>query len=352
MQISANFHDDTRNLDTQEGYLLFGDPDERPGYFSEKSWEIEDNRVVVTNKGNRLFYYVFFGSFTSADSTDWESLTGTVSTFLELDYLNNIQGYDSIRFDDVNTDIQTILAADWLNLLATDDLIEGSQQDDLIQGYAGNDSLTGGQGQDYLSGGDGLDIAFFQGNLSDYSIQQGSSSRFNAFSDNYIGLIDEGVTVSDSQPNRDGIDFLESVERLYFNDLAIAFDYDGIPGQAFRLYQAAFSREPDLEGMGFWIAHLENGMTIQDAASLFIASPEFFSLYGNPSNGEFITSLYNNVLGRDPEPAGYAWWLDQINNNPVFTWNIVMVGFSESPENQANVLELIEAGITFVEWAL
>jgi hypothetical protein len=346
MNITTNFSTDERRLNTADGYLLFGDSDERPAYFEAKAWDISPNRVVVTNKGGRDFYYVFYGEFTANDNQDWFSLAGTVDHFIELDYINNLTGYDRILFDDVNRNIQDILLTEWMTLLSADDTLIGSAQDDILLGYAGDDILQGGDGQDYLDGGAGFDIARYQGNLSDYRITQ-NGTAFGRYTDNPVVGSEAGLIIEDSVLGRDGMDYVENIERLYFNDLAIAFDFEGIPGQAYRLYQAAFDREPDLGGMGFWIAHLENGMTIQDAASLFIASPEFFSLYGRPDNGQFITELYNNVLGRDPEPEGYAWWIDQINNNPVFTWNVVMVGFSESPENQANVIELIANGITF-----
>jgi hypothetical protein len=34
---------------------------------------------------------------------------------------------------------------------------------------------------------------------------------------------------------------------------AVALDVDGAAGQAYRLYQAAFDRAPDKNGLGYWI---------------------------------------------------------------------------------------------------
>lgn len=105
--------------------------------------------------------------------------------------------------------------------------------------------------------------------------------------------------------------------------------------KAYRLYQAAFNRVPDNGGLKYWIGQLDAGMPLQEVAARFIDSNEFRSLYGtNPSNADFLTRLYNNVLHRDPDPGGYAWWLDQLNTGQ-HTQTTALMGFSESPENKA-----------------
>jgi hypothetical protein len=84
----------------------------------------------------------------------------------------------------------------------------------------------------------------------------------------------------------------------------------------------------------------------------FINSGEFRDKYGqNPSKGEFITKLYNNVLDRDPDPGGLAWWVEEMVTKPEErTWQQVLAEFSESDENQNNVAELIANGIVFDPW--
>jgi serralysin len=63
----------------------------------------------------------------------------------------------------------------------------------------------------------------------------------------------------------------------------------------------------------------------------------------------FITLLYNNVLGRKPDATGLADWqraFDQGSSRAE-----VLIGFSESPENQANVIGLIANGIQYEAFA-
>ena len=96
---------------------------------------------------------------------------------------------------------------------------------------------------------------------------------------------------------------------------------------------------------------MDLGKTLVEVSAGFIDSDEFRTSYGtNPSNGEFLTKVHNNVLGRDPDSGGYDWWVDQLTNNPEKSWSKVMADFSEGTENQANVLELIGNGVQYDLW--
>jgi len=52
-------------------------------------------------------------------------------------------------------------------------------------------------------------------------------------------------------------------------------------------------------------------------------------------------------LGREPEPAGYNWWLNELRTNPEKTRAKVLADFSETAENKAGVSSLISAGVVF-----
>ena len=143
-------------------------------------------------------------------------------------------------------------------------------------------------------------------------------------------------------------------ERIFLNDKAIGLDLAGNAGQAYRIYKAAFDRDPmagDTVGLGYWIAQMDRGMSTVEVAARFIDSNEFRALYGaNPTNGDFLTRLYQNVLDRSPDEDGYAWWIDQLQNNPEKSWKKVLADFAESRENQSNVISLIANGITYDLW--
>ncbi|TFW10113.1 DUF4214 domain-containing protein [Oxalobacteraceae bacterium OM1] len=138
------------------------------------------------------------------------------------------------------------------------------------------------------------------------------------------------------------------IHRLRFADAEVDLQTDGVAGQAYRLYQAAFNRQPDLAGLGLWISAMRNGMSLLDVANAFYQSAEFKSIYGsNPSNTELITRYYRNALQREPEPAGLNYWVGLLDAGAL-TPAQVLVQFSESPENKARVLAAIQFGVTFI----
>jgi len=146
-----------------------------------------------------------------------------------------------------------------------------------------------------------------------------------------------------------GTDSLVNVERLAFNDVTVALDIDGNAGKAYRLYKAAFDREPDAGGLGFWIKMIDNGVTLAQAATGFTMGDEFARTYGaQTSNAEFVTLLYENTLHRAPETGGYDFWMNALNLG--FSRGELLAFFSESAENQAQVIGLIQNGIEFTPY--
>ena len=143
---------------------------------------------------------------------------------------------------------------------------------------------------------------------------------------------------------------LTNVERLAFQDGTLAFDTEGVAGQAYRLYQASFDRTPDAEGLGFWIDVLDKGeVDLKEAARFFMQSEEFATAYGTPDEVTdvlFLTLLYVNALDRRPDAEGFAFWRDQQAQG--VTRADMMVYFSESEENVAQVATAIEDGIWYL----
>lgn len=218
----------------------------------------------------------------------------------------------------------------------------------LAQAAADNDTLDGGAG---------IDTAFYAAPRAQAVIALDAASPQLAASVAVPGL---------------GTDTLANVERLRFDDAAVALDIyptgdvddpvtkgdGGNAGKAYRLYQAAFAREPDAQGLGYWIAQVDAGARLFDIATGFIQSAEFATLYGAaPSNAEYTRALYLNVLGREPDAPGYAYWNALLEGQPwqgVYygstTRQQMLVDFSEGAENKANVAALIGNGFDYAPW--
>lgn len=200
----------------------------------------------------------------------------------------------------------------------------------LIRTWAGNDTIGSANASSAatsINGGLGIDTAVYSGRQADYSVTRTANDTMTV----------RGVAIDDT---------LLSVERLRFSDKLVAMDLDGNAGQAYRLYNAAFHRTPDTPGLTYWVDNLDHGMTLSGAAASFIVSNEFKATYGDPAallSSQFLDTLYANILGRAPDPAGKAYWQGELDHG--FGREKVLASFSESPENKAIVGTAIANGI-------
>jgi hypothetical protein len=138
---------------------------------------------------------------------------------------------------------------------------------------------------------------------------------------------------------------------LKFADVHVSLDIDGGAGQVYRLYQAAFDRQPDPAGLGFWIKANQDGHDLIDIAGNFIASAEFVRLYGdNLPAASFVDHMYRNVLHRAGETDGASWWTTQVSNG--VDRRSVLFGFSDSVENRTNLLPGMANGFDYVPFGL
>lgn len=159
-----------------------------------------------------------------------------------------------------------------------------------------------------------------------------------------------GVTVIDNGGADGTITFPSSLKRIYFADTVVAFDIDGVAGQVYRLYKAAFDRQPDLAGLGFHISTIESsGLSLDQVAQNFTDSAEYRQRYGSSNNAQFVTQLYANALHRLPDEGGFAFHLGNLDANTI-TRAQLLAAFSESPENQSQVLPEIQNGIAYTAY--
>ena len=79
-----------------------------------------------------------------------------------------------------------------------------------------------------------------------------------------------------------------------------------------RLYYSAFDRIPDAGGLAFWLKTAQAGASLDTIAEAFVMTPEFAEVYGAARNPEFLDLVYQNALGRAPDAAGKANWLEQL----------------------------------------
>ncbi|MEE2951249.1 MAG: DUF4214 domain-containing protein [Pseudomonadota bacterium] len=193
--------------------------------------------------------------------------------------------------------------------------------------FGGNDEFRLSTLNDYADGGTGVDTAVYYSTRAENSI-----------------TVDGGrITVSGDY----GTDTLVNIERLAFRDGTLALDTGGIAGQAYRIYQAAFARTPDMDGLEFWIDSMDQGATLREVGAGFLNSDESLALYGGTTSRGFVEKLYLNILGREGEIEGVAFWTGELASGRAERADI-LAGFSESPENVGLVAPAIAEGIWIV----
>lgn len=260
------------------------------------------------------------------------------------------------RYSDVGAPVELQLPADQVKQLdATLGIARGAKiesavggaADDTIVGNGAENVLRGGPGADALDGGAGADT--LRGD-PDGAARAADSLDGGAGVDAAVFPVDRGaaeVTV-DGLPTAvalDGAeDSLTAIERLAFDDGTLAF---GAPAKSvYRLYEAAFDRAPGADGAGYWIRQVDEGTTLQAAAEQFIGSPEFAAAYGDSvPPATFVELLYENVLGRAPDAAGRAHWLDALESGT--SRAAALTAFADSPENRARLADALDDGVWF-----
>ncbi|MFC7555955.1 DUF4214 domain-containing protein [Pseudoroseomonas wenyumeiae] len=129
------------------------------------------------------------------------------------------------------------------------------------------------------------------------------------------------------------------------------WDADEPAVQIARLYDAAFGRQPDLQGLATHLATSRAGHALADIAAGFLQSPEFQARFGVPDDPGFVTALYRNSLHREPDAEGLMNWLAALANGASRV--DVVLGFSESAEHVQQTASLTmglhpgEGGIVF-----
>jgi serralysin len=206
--------------------------------------------------------------------------------------------------------------------------LTGGTGNDTLYGLTGNDRLDGGAGGDVLDGGAGSDTAVWSGPSHAYIISLKAGAD-----DTIAGSAGTDTTIGNS------------IEHYIFADGEFVTDNGSSAAQVYRLYDATLGREPDAGGLKNWVSAIDSGsLTLSQAAAGFTGSAEFAGLYGsNPEDTAFVTLLYKNVLGRDPDAAGLNNWTTALANGE--SRAELVLDFSESAENIGLTSNRLEQGL-------
>ncbi len=205
--------------------------------------------------------------------------------------------------------------AELINGGADNDTLQGQGGNDSLVGESGNDVLEGGRGNDLVNGGAGIDTAVYSGAQSAYTLTLSAGS----------------TVIEDRRADGNGLNTLIGIELL-------DFDTDFFEGTPFNLQQfggptglsasdfesfielyiAYFNRAPDAVGLNFWGTAFANGVSLADSARLFVDQVETRATYPSDlSNSELVATIYDNVLGRIPDQAGFDFWVNALDTGGI-----------------------------------
>ncbi|MCO8127525.1 DUF4214 domain-containing protein [Acidimicrobiia bacterium EGI L10123] len=78
------------------------------------------------------------------------------------------------------------------------------------------------------------------------------------------------------------------------------------------LYQRVLGRSADQEGKDYWLGVLASGVRIETVGISFYGSQEYFDRKGGAE--PFVRSLYENLLHREADQDGLAYWVGMLQN--------------------------------------
>ncbi len=109
----------------------------------------------------------------------------------------------------------------------------------------------------------------------------------------YVSRLEQGLTTRSQ--------VVESV--LFSNEIK------GVPYTLSNVYQSILGRLPDKSGLLFWKDILKTGATVEQIGQQLFDSAEFKARNGTLNDTDKVKLLYQNSLGRQPDSDGLAYWV-------------------------------------------
>lgn len=274
---------------------------------------IEPNPGAVPLNSLAIWDYMDDSATVRSSISDFGSANSSVIRLFPSDGIYSFM-VDQIVLTDQS---DNILLGEYANM------VNAGGADDFFSGFVGGATLDGGSGWDRWS----IDV---------------TSERFTAIQDR-TGL---HVSVGGARASQfSDIETIQIADAMFQVD---AYD-DPISAQAYRIYQAGLDRTPDMSGLGYWISDMKAGTALTTVASGFMASPEFQQKYGSdPSDEALVNLLYENVLGRPADQAGLEYWINDLQHG--LSRAQLVASFSESAENIANTMDVLQHGVMYQVW--
>jgi Ca2+-binding RTX toxin-like protein len=197
------------------------------------------------------------------------------------------------------------------------DAIIGTSHDDVLIGNSQNNQFTPGKGNDWIDGSDGLDTVYLSGKKNDFVWNQ---------TDSVLELWSSSAST--------GLKTISHVERLIFQDLAIAWDLDGNAGQVAKILGVVFGREAvkNTQYAGIGLSLMDQGFSYFQLMNLAIEA----KLGIGASHAQLINLLYQNLLQIPADSGAIAYWSGQLTQG-TYTQSSLAVMAADLDLNKQNI---------------
>lgn len=169
------------------------------------------------------------------------------------------------------------------------------------------------------------------------------------------------VSVTDNSTH--GTQYIFGAVRMQFTGLIVAWNAwqtDGnpalqsaaeSPAQVYRLYHAAFNRQPDFAGLGWFLQKMDTGASLADVAKALAGSQEM----GVLTNEDFLNKVALNVMKR---PLYYTEMLQELQKmssdqasgkGNVDSRGEYLLKLSESQAHRTALYNEIANGVTYLQ---
>ena len=128
-------------------------------------------------------------------------------------------------------------------------------------------------------------------------------------------------------------------------------------------YISVLGRDPDYSGFLYWTSLYRSGVLVPSGCGLgapvcsqqqllldFMQSPEFQVRFTAVTSADFVTVVYQNVLGRSPDGPGAAFWLGSLNAG--LSRPQMVASFVTSPEFLSSFGPRIQTQMAYVAFLL
>ena len=355
--------EDDRNID--EGTVLYdGTKVKSITFKKEIHWEHDENSnqnlITITDYGSGFTIDSPITYATLEDFWNWQQTHGT--TTFKYDDINWVDNKPPVNTTSVSQFLQTAegkkyFTANWYDNPTGDNVLPDLSLSDAASTPSNSTSSSANSSNNTASTGSTNTLSnssyptynvtntYAKSLISD-SITGSTATlsknsydyKFYNLGGGHYGIQEKGSTKIDEITGASSLKFTDQTLTLA-SDVAATFNQvkgkDDVTGVVFRLYNAAFSRLPDSNGLKNWInGNTSGNQTYASSAKAFAASQEFINRYGsNTTDTQYITTLYNNVLERSPDASGLAHYQSLLSSGSKSRGDLLL-DFSESPENR------------------